>query len=168
MSNLPDHPVDRTVRQPTRSLSAARWREWFLVVGCVAALAGIAQSSPGHSLLSQVGLLQPPAKYTELSFSHPQSLPQHLGARKATIKVSFVVHNLDGSARAYEWAVLLHQVGGVHRVANGRLRVASGQAAVVTKPVSITCLRGQVQLIVSLKSPAESIDTWTSCHSRRR
>jgi hypothetical protein len=150
--------ADRTVR----------WWGAVALVAVVALAAGIGQTRAGHAILRQAGLLEEPASFTSLAFSSPQSLPEQLASKRTNVSVSFVIHNTGGTPRDYRWSVLVAQGARTHHVAAGSVRVASGSEAAITRSARILCTRGQVRIVVRLARPAEFIDAWMTCWSRRR
>jgi hypothetical protein len=145
---------------------AGWWGAVALIAG-VAVAATLAQTSAGHAMLRKAGLFEAPESSTSLAFMQPRSLPEQLGSARATVRVSFVIHNAGGPSRDYQWSLLVAQGGQTRRVNEGAIRVASGQTAAVTRSAEIFCTRGQVQIVVNLARPAESIDAWTACRSPR-
>ena len=144
-----------------------RWHGMAALVAVVVLVAVLGQTSVGHAMLQKAGLDAEPTSYTALAFQHPQALPEQLASRRASVGVSFVIHNAGSTPRDYQWSVVLVQGQRTRRVASGSARVASGRGATITQAVSISCTRGQVRIVVSLVRPAESIDAWTACFSPR-
>jgi hypothetical protein len=134
----------------------------ILIVGIVV-LASVFQTSAGPALLRAAGLSQEPTGYTSLSFLHPQSPAEQLTPAHGNTVTSFAVHNATGSTRDYRWSVSLVRRGRTHQAHTGTVRLAPGRRAEITRSVAITCTRGVVRIVVSLESPAESIDTWITC-----
>ena len=143
------------------------WRMIALVV-IVILIAGIGQTSLGHSILRKAGLFEAPASYTSLAFLHPQSPADQPGLKRTTVDVSFVINNAGGIPRDYQWSVTLAQGRRTHDVAAGSVRIASGRGATITRSAQISCAQGQVRIVVSLASPAEFIDAWTACPPLRK
>jgi hypothetical protein len=143
-----------------------RWRGMVALVAVVAVAASIAQTSAGHAMLRKAGLFEKPTSYTSLAFQNPHSLPEQLKAKRASVPISFVIHNVSATPRDYFWSVLLRQGRHRHRVAAGGIRVASGHSAGITRSVQISCTRGQVRIVVNLVHPAESIDASMACWTR--
>jgi hypothetical protein len=137
----------------------------IVLIGGIAVLASIFQTGVGHAVLRTAGLSQPTG-YTSLSFQHPQSLPEQLKSERANVGTSFAIHNVTNTTRDYLWSVFLARSGRTRRVHTGSVRLASGHQAEITRSIAITCTRGLVRIVVSLKSPAESIDTWLACRPR--
>jgi hypothetical protein len=139
-----------------------------VLVAVVAVAAGISQTSVGHAILQNLGILQTPSTYTSLAFAHPQSLPERLRLPQENVNVSFVVHNASNVLHDYRWSVFLAHNGRTRRVDTGELRVASGQGVAITRPVGVSCTGGRVRIVVNLVGAApkaESIDFWTACWS---
>lgn len=135
----------------------------ILLVVLVALCAGLAQTSPGHALLLDVGLYEQPASYTELSFTAPGDLPSALAKPTSPIDVSFSIHNVSGAARAYQWSVVLAKSGQSHVKATGTATAPAQGRVTVTKSVAMACVGGQEQVLVRLASPAESVNFWVTC-----
>jgi hypothetical protein len=145
-----------------------RWQGMAALVAVVALVAVLGQTSAGHAVLRKAGLYEEPTSYTSLAFLHPQSLLKQLPSKRASVDVSFVIHNAGSNPRDYQWSVLVLQGQRTRQVASGSVRIASGRAAPITRSATISCTRGQVRIVVSLTRPAaESIHAWMACFSRR-
>lgn len=123
----------------------------------------IGQTSTGHAALQEAGLIGKGASYTSLAFQRPQSLPEQLSSEQENIPIPFVIHNAGTGAHDYQWLVLLVQGTATRRVTTGTVHIASGRSASITQAVQIFCTQGQIQIIVSLARPAESIDARAAC-----
>ena len=134
-----------------------------VAAGLVVAVVGLAQTSPGHSLLREVGLSAEPATYTALAFTNPQSLPSHLSAAPAQVAVSFAVSNVSPDPHSYSWSIVLEAAGQTSRVAAGEVGVPAHGHATVTRTVTASCPGGQAVMAVRLAAPAESIDFRAAC-----
>jgi hypothetical protein len=145
-----------------------RWRGAVTLIAVIALAFGLGQTSLGHAMLGKAGLFKEPTSYTSLAFLHPQPLPPQLRSRKATVVVSFAIHNSGGTAHDYQWSVMLVQAQHTHPVAAGVARVPPGGGVAITRSARISCTRGKVKIVVSLARPAEFIDAWTACPSPRR
>jgi hypothetical protein len=139
-----------------------------VALGALAAVAvGMGQTSAGHRILQDAGLVAAPVSYTSLAFRNPESLPQQLYAKRADINVSFAIQNAGTAARDYQWSVLLVQGDRVHRLATGKSRIGPGRRTVITRSAATSCSPGQARIVVKLAHPAENIDALTVCRSRR-
>lgn len=147
-------------------MSGRTWKAAGLIA-VVTLAAGVSQTGPGHTILRETGLSEKPATYTSLAFLHPQSLPEQLETKRASENISFAITNKGGAIYDYQWSVQLVQGQSHYSVATGSVRIASGDEASITSPVKILCARGQVQIVVSLTRPAESIDAWIACRPSR-
>jgi hypothetical protein len=143
---------------------------WIAVVAFISIAAGIAQTGHGRSILQAAGLAPPSGSYTALSFANPQALPTRLESKAALLQVSFVIQNASDSPspEVYHWVILLSHGRRSHAAAAGQVTVRSGARTTVNKTVRGSCAGGQLQLTVHLARPAESIDFWTTCWSRKR
>jgi hypothetical protein len=146
--------------RPARGLLAA-----VMVVVAGLALA-LAQTSPGHALLRSAGLDQPPASYTSLAFTSPQSLPAYLAAVPTPVTISFTVSNSSADPRSYHWSVVVQRAGRANRLSAGEVAVQAGERATVARTVTASCSAGQARMSVQLAAPAESIAFWLACSPR--
>jgi hypothetical protein len=142
-----------------------RWRGAVTLIAVILLAFGLGQTSLGHTILGKAGLFKEPTSYTSLAFLHPQPLPPQLRSRKATVDVSFAIHNGGGTAHDYRWSVMLVQAQHSHPVAAGVARVPPGGRVAITRSARISCARGNVKIVVNLARPAEFIDAWTACPS---
>lgn len=131
----------------------------------VVALAGLAQTPPGHAALRGLGLSAAPAGYTALSFARAGALPTTLPTPAATATAPFQIRNATSAAHRYRWSITLRQGTASRRLATGTTEVAAGRTVTVSKPVTFSCPSGRVRLTVSLAAPPESIGLWASCGS---
>jgi hypothetical protein len=138
---------------------------WYLVLvaGFAVACVGLAQSTPGHSVLHSVGLYEEPASYTELAFTAPDALPRTLAKSGTAVTVAFGIHNVSGNPRSYDWSIALVHSGVSEVTATGAAPTSAQGRTVVTRSVMATCAGGRVQVVVRLASPAESIGFWLTC-----
>jgi hypothetical protein len=135
----------------------------ILAIFLVAACAGLAQTSQGHVVLSDVGLYEKPASYTELTFTNPGGLPSTLPKSSSAVQVSFSIRNVSGAARAYQWSVALTKAATTRVKAKGTVTALAQQSVNVTKSVTTACTSGRVEVQVRLASPAESVHFWVTC-----
>jgi hypothetical protein len=133
------------------------------LVAAIILAAGIVQTNLGHTILRKAGVTGGPTGYTSLAFSHPQSLPKQLRPKPANVEVSFVIQNTGDAPRDYQWSVSLAQGQRRHDVGTGRVRIAAGHGATITRSAKSSCTQGQIRIVVSLAEPAESIGAWIAC-----
>jgi hypothetical protein len=139
-------------------------RNLVILLVLVVLCAGLAQTSPGHTVLSDMGLYEPPVSYTELTLAEPGDLPSALPSPDSPVNVSFDIHNVSGAARHYQWSVVLAKNGQNGRQEGSGAVTAPAQGRVtVTRTVRATCTGGRLQVLVRLVSPAESVDFWVTC-----
>lgn len=143
------------------------WWSALAFVVLVVVSAGVAQTSSGQGLLRDMGLSQAPS-FTELAFTHPQNLPTQLRSKHASINVSFGIQNVSGSSRTYRWSIMTLASGQKHPRTAGVVRLPAQGHATVDKDLALSCVQGQLQVVVRLASPAESIDFWVACPSPSR
>lgn len=146
---------------------APRWRGAVALAAGIILFAGIGQASIGRAVLEKAGLFEQPTSYTSLAFAHPQTLPERLTSKQENIGISFIIHNVGGRTHGYQWSIQFVQTGHTHRMAAGNVSIAPGSGAIITRSEEIHCTQGQVQIVVSLAHPAESIDAWMACSSHR-
>jgi hypothetical protein len=138
---------------------------WYLLLFAVFALAcvSLAQTPQGHRLLGAVGIYEEPAAYSELAFTTPGALPNTLPTLSASVTVSFGIHNVSSASRSYDWSISLVHSGVSKVKASGTVSTSAQGRAAVTRSVVPACTGGQVQVVVRLASPAESISFWMTC-----
>jgi hypothetical protein len=139
-----------------------RW-SLLALVAAVVVCAGLAQTSPGHAVLRDVGLYEVPASYTELAFTDAGALPDTLEPVKGPVPVSFSLHNVSASPQTYQWSIALTHDGKSKVKATGTVGVPAQGKATVTKSVTPCGTGPEVQVVVRLASPAESINFWVLC-----
>lgn len=145
-----------------------RWRGVVVFVAVVVLVAILAQTRVGHVALERAGLYEQPTNYTSLAFLHPQSLPDQLTSKRASVDVSFVIRNATGASHDYLWSVLLVQGQSSSHLFSGTAAIAASRQATVTRSASVSCTRGRLRIVVRLARPAESIDAWVTCLARKR
>jgi hypothetical protein len=136
---------------------------FLLLIVLVALCAGLAQTSRGHAVLGDMGLYETPPSYAELAFTNAGSLPNYVKSEKASVAVSFGIHNVSGRPHAYQWSIAAVQRGKSEVKAVGVVTVLPQGRATVSERVAVTCAAGRDQVVVRLASPAESIDFWLAC-----
>jgi hypothetical protein len=134
-----------------------------MLVILVLLCAGVAQTSPGHSVLVGLGLTKTPPSYTELAFTNAGSLQEYVASLQAPVTVSFGIHNVSGSARDYQWSIVAVHDGTNAGSLSGDVTVAAQGHAAFTENVQVTCPSGRDQMVLRLASPAESINFWVAC-----
>ena len=138
-------------------------RSLVLLVALIMLCVGLAQTSQGHVLLSDVGLYEQPSSYTELTFQTPSDLPSTIASPNSPIDVSFNIHNASEAPRAYQWSVVLAKAGKSQVKASGAVTASAQGRVTITRSVSMACVGGRLQVLVRLASPAESVDFWVTC-----
>jgi hypothetical protein len=134
-----------------------------MLVILVLLCAGVAQTSPGRSVLVGLGLTETTSGYTELSFANAGSLQESVASAQAPITVSFAIHNVSGSPHHYQWSVVADNKGTSEGSASGDVTVAAQGRAAFIENIQSTCPSGRDQVVVRLASPAESLNLWVTC-----
>jgi hypothetical protein len=140
---------------------------WVAIVAAGTLVAGIAQTSVGHSLLREAGLYEGPESYTALAFTSPQSLPTRLSSHPTDVRISFAISNASADPRSYRWSIELKRTGDIHRVATGKVEVPAGNRASVARIVKASCVGGQTRITVQVAAPAEAIDFLMACSPQK-
>jgi hypothetical protein len=135
----------------------------------VVAVAGFAQTSPGHALLRDAGIAGKGPSYTALSFASPGTLPTQLFSRVALLDAAFVIRNSSAEQREYPWQLEEIRNGQVRQIADGQATVAAGATTTISPGGSggfvTSCSGGRMQIEVLLPGEGESIGFWTTCWS---
>ena len=116
-----------------------------MLVILVLLCAGVAQTSPGHSVLVGLGVTATPPSYTELSFTNAGSLQESVAAVEAPITVSFSIHNVSGSAKSYQWSAVALQRRRERGVALRWCHRGTPGAASFIENVQVTCPSGRIR-----------------------
>jgi hypothetical protein len=134
-----------------------------MLVVMVLLCTGVAQTSPGHSVLVGLGLTETPPSYTELAFTNAGSLQAYVASLQAPVTVSFGIHNVSDSTRDYQWSIVAVNDGTNEGSLSGGVTVAAQGHASLTENVQVTCPSGRDQMVLTLASPAESVNFWVAC-----
>jgi hypothetical protein len=134
-----------------------------LLVGA-ALLLGLAQTSTGKDALVSLGVRSHETGFTELSFSRPATLPDHLPTGSAKLAAPFLIRNAEGHARSYAWTIEQRDGRAERVLAKGTTPVVPrGQALYVNPALSATCSAPRVQTVVRLAGLSQSVTFWSSC-----
>jgi hypothetical protein len=149
--------------QSAEASLATRLRVPVALLVAIVAVAGFAQTAAGQSLMRSAGLVRAPGAGTALSFTDPGALPTSLPAGHVGLTVSFAIHNASGSAASYRWTVEV-VYGKKHvRAASGQTDIVANGTKAETRQVTTFCPRGQLEVVVRLAAPAESIHFRAAC-----
>jgi hypothetical protein len=151
----------------TRTAAGPRPLISGLMVLLVIAVVGVAQTSPGQSVLRSLGLAAPRQPFTSLFFADPnvvatQTESVHHGT--STHEIPFVIANHQHRRADYAWRVTIGGAPGP----TGQSSVAAGAQATVTAPVTVDCRTAArtaagVALQVTLAQPSRQISYWFRC-----
>ena len=155
-------PAQQTARLARKHLVLPT-RNLVMLLALVVLCAGFAQTGPGHAVLADAGLFQRPASYAELTFTAPGDLPSSLPTAESAVDLSFDIHNVSGTARVYQWSIVLAGNGHSSVGASGTASAPAQGRVTVTRSVAATCSGTRLQVLVRLASPAESVDFWVTC-----
>ena len=152
---------------------ASRLPRWAsAAVGPIAVLVlvlvglGVAQTSPGGRLLHALGISSPSEPYTELALVNPAS--PGTPAPRATVRVAFWVHNVEGGAHTYRWTATTQAPRRAPIVAAlGGLTLADGAADTVQIRIPTGCAGLRSRISVSLGGAHQTIGYWQTCPSQR-
>jgi hypothetical protein len=133
------------------------------LLGVLALLVGVAQTPPGHSVLRDTGLVGSPPVYTSLYFTDPGGLPSTVPSGHVALTVSFSVHNASSSPNSYQWTIQVVRGNQQTPAASGTLTVPPGGTRPENSDLAAFCPSGDLQVVVRLAAPAESIDFRAAC-----
>jgi hypothetical protein len=159
--------VPATLQHRANPSGGKRLILWASIVAVAALTAGLMQTGVGRSFLQKAGLYQAPASSTSLAFTAPQSLPTRLSSAPTKMKVSFELANTSASPRSYRWSIMLERAGHDKRLAAGEVSVTAENHVTVARQVEVSCSKGRARVTVNVVAPAESIDFWMTCSSRK-
>lgn len=156
--------LPRRQKRPWPLSSLRTYTALILALGVIAII-GLAQTGLGRAGLRAAGLVRPVDSFSELYFTHPRQIQINLPTGSVTIPVSFTIHNVTSHAQSYQWSVELVDGVDTKHAAKGEVTVKQDSVAAIAKQVSGTCWSGQLQVVVRLVAPAESIDYYAGCSS---
>lgn len=143
MNPEPNHPPV-TPSRPDSGLGengdlVSRRKPWWIlpVVGLVFSLSAVGVLASGtwraSEVLKQVNLSvsRQPARFTELYFTDPETIPKQLSLSKPN-EVGFTVANHEHRAMDYPYVVTAESAQGRTVIAQGQVGVASGKLAHTT------------------------------------
>jgi hypothetical protein len=133
------------------------------LLAVLALLAGLAQTPPGSSVLRDTGLVGSPQTYTSLYFTDPGALPSTVPSGHVALTVSFSVHNASSSSNNYQWTIQVGQGNQQTPAASGTITVPPGGTKPQNSQLDTFCPSGDLQVVVRLAAPAESIDFRAAC-----
>ena len=139
------------------------WRSALTLLALLVLVAGLAQTSQGHSLLKDAGIYQEPASYTELTFTAPGKLPEQLTSKRTPVAVAFRIHNVSGASRSYRWSITVVRSSKGHQATAGVVQAPAQREVKIVRIVVLACTGGRLQVVVGLVDPAQSIDFWVTC-----
>jgi hypothetical protein len=146
-----------------------RWAAVGVVTVVALVLLGLAQTSPGASVLEKIGLDEPAEAYTELAFVRPHELPEELPAR-ASYELRFQLHNAEGEPRTYRW--FAETVTPASReatlIAHGSVALSPDEGTIVQRTVEVRCAVPRLLIRARLESPAQSVRFAVRCQPRTR
>jgi hypothetical protein len=149
--------------QSAEASLARRLRLPVALLAAVVAVTALAQTAAGQSLMRSAGLAHAPAASTALAFTDPGALPASLPAGHVGLTVSFAIHNASESAASYRWTVEAVYGKQHRRAASGQTDILPNQTKAETRQVTTFCPRGQLEIVVRLAAPAESIHFRAAC-----
>ncbi|HEY6494887.1 MAG TPA: hypothetical protein VIZ43_16560 [Trebonia sp.] len=83
----------------------------------------------------------------------------------ASVPVAFGIHNVSGDSHQYHWSITLVRSGKSQVEASGSVQTPAQGRTAISKSVPSGCTSTQVEVVVQLASPAESISFWVTCPS---
>lgn len=133
------------------------------LLGVLALLVGLAQTPPGYAVLRDTGLAGSAPAYTPLYFTDPGGLPAAVPSGHVALTVPFSVHNASSSSSSYEWTIQVVHGNQQTQAASGTLTVPPGSTRPQSSQIEAFCPSGDLQVVVRLVAPAESIDFRAAC-----
>ena len=146
---------------------AARVRDGKVaLVGILAIVLLVMQTSIGHSLLRDSGLSRPSATFVALYFPNSRALPSKLPA-SGRLDLSFVLDNVAATTGSFAWQVSQAKGSGQLRLASGRASVGANRTLVIKQSLHVHCSTRRAQLRVSIERPPARLTLWLACPNRR-
>lgn len=102
-----------------------------------------------------------PETYTELYFTHPNSLPASINAGQA-VPVAFTIHNVEARTMLYTYDITITLPNGSQQtLTKEQISLANSQAQSVADSISLPTVAGRYEINVQLEKLPESIHYWT-------
>jgi hypothetical protein len=145
-----------------RAGQARRLAPLAALAAAVLALVALAQAPVGEDVREDLGLAEPPERFTEVAFVDAHELPD-IVTGSADLDLAFEVHNQEGEERTYPWVADFEAGGRVTRLAEGSATVPEGEGTLVSRPVTLRCSAGTGTVTVRLGDPAREIRFTVDC-----
>lgn len=129
-------------------------------------LAGLAAAQAGAgTLLRDAGVVPEPARYSELAFADPATLPDTLPAGDSQLVLPIRIGNHEGARTRYRWTVGTARGGAT---ASGEAWVPDGRATRITPTVAVTCSGRRDRLEVRVWPGDLTVGAWIDCEGGER
>ena len=146
---------------------AARIRDGRIaLIGVLAVVLLVLQTSIGNSLFRDAGLSRPRATFVELYFLNAQTLPTTVPV-SGHVRISFAVDNVATTTRSLVWQVSQAGDNGQFRLASGQAVVGANQTVPIVRNLHVHCSTGRSQLRISIERPSARLTLWLVCPSPR-
>jgi hypothetical protein len=156
----------RFMKQDKPKMKRTQARRWPYSAGLVLLLAmAVAVANPGwvRARLAAAKLLPQPEAFTELYFTQHLLLPK---TAASPLSFSFTVHNAEGTATTYPYAIVMTQPDGkVQTLQTGSLALQNGETRNVTTKLVLPANTTAAEIAVVLPVQQESIDFWLGAAS---
>jgi hypothetical protein len=136
------------------------------LIGVLAIVLLVMQTSIGHLLLRDSGLSRPSATFVALYFPDSRALPSKLPA-SGRLELSFVVDNVAATTGSFTWQVSQAKGSSQLSLATGRASVGANRTLTVTRNLHVHCSTRRTQLRVSIQRPPARLTLWLACPNPR-
>ena len=97
--------------------------------------------------------------YTELAFNNVNNLPSTVSSNNQ-VKFSFMIHNVEGKAVSYPYAITLEKGNEYKTLESGKVTLDSNGAVNIPENLSIQNTSQRQEVVITLTSLKQSIDFW--------
>jgi hypothetical protein len=130
----------------------------FAFIAVLIVLAALTHSAIARQL-NDWKLLPQPERFTELSFTHPTSLPKTYTPNQ-TQTIAFTVHNVEYRTTDYAYTIAASAAGQTHILMRGTFMLKQNGTQNVAVLVTIPVLASREEISVNLANVSTSIDFW--------
>ena len=142
-----------------RQTPPTRWKQLLNIVGFIAVIGStvaILWPAVSSSQAWTLATTHQPERFTELYFSHPQSLPTNVTTGKP-VTVVYHITNQEAATTIYRPQVTLTENGHSRLISQAYLVLAAGQGSDLTVTFTTTLPHAQLEFVISLPDQQQTI-----------
>lgn len=144
-----------SVREAGRPTTARRW--WPALTTLLVVGVGVSLLVPGGRHQWALSIVRQPARFTALSFDHPNVLPTQVRENQP-ISVAFTIGNEEGRPLDYRYVINVSPAASAAQATTATAVVRAGGSRSISAVVRLRCANSPCRVQVSLPGHPESID----------